>query len=370
MDKTWIEIDLNKIRKNIFLLKSQVKNDSKFIAVVKGNAYGHGLLETAKAIENSCDYLGVYDFNDAIFLKRNSISKLLVLGPTFEDELSQAIENDIEIAISTLELLQTTQKITAVKKLKVQIFADTGLGRDGFIFDDLKQVIELVKNNKNIEVTGLYTHFSAADSKAFDDYSKKQIAQLLAWKKAFNEIGINPLVHASASGGDILDNFGEEFSATRCGISIYGLWPSDEMEERFKNKINLQGALTWKTIIAEIKNVKKGSGIGYNCTHILQRDSKIAILPVGYFDGIPRHASNKGQVLINGHKAPQLGRVMMNIIVVDITDIPNVKTMDEVVIIGESKNERITAEDWARFAGTINYDVVTRLNPAIKRVYM
>lgn len=333
------------------------------MAVVKANAYGHGLMEVVNSVKNKVDYFAVYAFSDALFLRKKNITKpILVLGKIFPSQISLAIKHDIEVTVSTLDILLAAKKIFGKKKLKAHICADTGLGRDGFIFSDIKKILPLLKN-KNLEVKGLYAHFASADDSAFDDYTKKQISELLKWKKSFSEIGLKPMLHHAASAAAISSQ-AIDLDMVRVGISLYGLWPSKEIELKHKNKIKLIPALSWKVRIAEVKFLPKGRAISYNCTHILSCDSKLAVLPIGYFDGIPRISSNKSFAIVGGKKVPQIGRVTMNLIVLDVTDVADVKEGDVAEIIGK----KITADDWAMWSQSSNYEVVTRINSGVERV--
>lgn len=351
-------------------MKEKLHQGSKFMAVVKGNAYGHGLLEVAQEIKNDVDYLAVYDFLDALFLREKNIkTPILLLGRIFEENIAKALENNIEITITTFNLLEDIAKISQEKRPQIHLCVDTGIGRDGFNESDIENVLKIVTENE-ISVKGLYMHFSAADDEESDDYSQKQLQNFEKWQKSFNDLGIYPITHTSASGGIMMSSFGRKFDMARCGTSIYGLWPSNDIYRRFKDKITLNPALCFKTKIVEVKSMPKGSFIGYNQTYQLQKDSKIAILPVGYFDGVSRHGSNKMHVLINGVKCPQIGRVMMNITVIDVSEVENVKEKDLAIIIGKSEDKIITAEDCANWANTINYDITTRLSAFLKRIYI
>lgn len=367
---TWLEISKSALLNNIKEIRKNLSFKTKFIAVIKANAYGHGLLEVANIIKNKVDYLAVFDFNDAIFLRQNKITKpLLVLGRLFPEQINSAIKNNIETTITTFDILEKLQKIKLSKKLKIHICVDTGLGRDGFVLDDLEKLVKILQNKnlqRNLEITGLYAHFASADDKNFDYYTKKQIENLEKWQKAFAKIGFKPLIHHSASAASLrgLTPF-LDFDAVRVGLSLYGLYPSEEIKN--KSLINLQPVLSWKVKISEVKNMKKGEAISYGCTHILKRNAKIAILPIGYFDGISRISSNKSFALINGQKVPQIGRVTMNLIVLDVTDVKDVKIGDIVTIIGKDGDNLLTADDLAKFSETSNYEIVTRIGKHITR---
>jgi len=357
MNLTWLEISKKALLNNILQIKKQLPKKTKFMAVVKANAYGHGLLTVVEAIKNKVDYLAVFDFDDAILLRKKGVKcPILVLGRVFEEQVDLAIKYDIEVSVTTFDILKIQ------KKLKVHISMDSGLGRDGFPADDLKKVLQLIKNSKQ-KIVGLYSHFSAADEDGAKDFTQKQIAELLRWKKEFEALGLNFITHQCASAGALSSQVAEKFDLVRVGISLYGLWPSIEVKKREEKKIKLQPALSWKAQISEVKFLPKGHAISYNRTHILQHDAKLALVPTGYFDGISRVASDKAFAIVNGKKVPQIGRVTMNLIVLDVTDVKDVKAGDVATIIGDG----ISADDWGAWSATSCYEVVTRINSAIAR---
>ena len=374
MHQTWLEISKSALQNNVAEIRKILAPQTKLMAVVKANAYGHGLSQVVNIIKNKVDALAVYDFKDAIFLRGEEISQpIMVLGRLWVEQISAAIKNNIEVTVTTFDVLEELKKNASEKygekKLKVHICVDTGLGRDGFAIGEMEKLVEILQNKnlqENIELVGIYSHFAAADDSSLDYYTTNQMMVLKKWQKNFEKIGFNPLVHTSASAGT-LSGVATDFDMVRIGLSLYGFWPSKDVKVRNQNKVNLRPVLEWKVKIAEVKNMPKGSAISYNCTHILTRDSKIAVLPVGYFDGVPRIASNKAYVLVNGKKVAQIGRVTMNLIVLDVTDVKHVKEGDIATIIGCDDNETITAEDWATWSQTVNYEISTRLNSSLSR---
>jgi alanine racemase len=367
MNLTWLEISKKALLNNVSEIKKRLPKKTKFIAVVKSNAYGHGLLEVVKTVSRNVDYFAVYSFDDALLLRAKKITKpILMLGRVFSAQLFLAIKNNIELSVSNFDVLEAAQKFSGNKKISIHLCVDTGLGRDGFIFSDSKKVLQLLAH-KNIEVKGLYTHFAASDDSTFDAYTKKQVAELLKWKNALAKIDIHPLIHASSTAGTFISDFECCFDAVRIGGGIYGLWSSQEVFDLHKSETNLLPVLAWKAVIVELKQLPKGAHISYGCTFQLKRDSKIAILPVGYFDGIPRISSKKSSVLVNKIKVPQLGRVTMNMIVVDVTDVKKIKIGDIATIIGGEKNQVVSAEDWGDWSGSFNYEITTRINPNLTR---
>lgn len=357
--RTWLEVSKAALLNNISQIKKQLSPDNKFMAVVKANAYGHGLLEVAKIIQNKVDYLAVFDFDDAVFLRKQGVKKpLLVLSRIFPEQVDLAIKHDIEVTVSTFDIFSKIKK-----GLKIHIAFDTGMGRDGFILADVKKLINLIKKSP-AKLCGIYAHFAAADEKEFDDYSAKQIRDLLNFKKHLAAAKIDvALTHHAASAGAIYQKNHPEFNLVRIGVALYGLWPSSQRN----SAINLQPVLSWRAKISEVRFLPKGSAISYGCTYKLARDSKLAVIPVGYYDGISRIASNKAWMIVRGCKVRQIGRVTMNMAILDVTDLKVVKPGDVVTIIGRDKKSEITADDWADWSQTINYEVVTRLNPSIIR---
>ena len=368
--RTWVEIDTKAIAKNIARLKSFIAPKTKFLAVVKSNAYGHGIIAYAKESKKSgVDFFGVDSIEEALELRGAGIREsILVLGFVFPEQFKVAAEKNISITISSLESLRTLFFLKSKKPLKIHIKVDTGLHRQGFLGSDIEKVFrELKKTGDRIIIEGLYTHFAAMETPKYIDYSRMQIRELQKWKNVFSMVGIHPIVHSSATSG-IFFSREFHFDMVRAGISLYGLWPSNEIKE-VAPKTKLLPVLSWKSIVTEVKKVKAGERVGYDLTEKLNRDSILAVVPLGYFHGIPRSLSSKGEFLVRGKRAKIIGRVSMDMVVVDITDIKNVRQGDEVVVIGKQGGEEISAEEFAEKAGTINYEIVTRINTVIPRIY-
>lgn len=366
MKLSWLEISKNALLNNIAQIKANLNNKTKFMAVLKANAYGHGMIEVANQIKNKVDYLAVYDFEDALTLRKNNIDQpILVLGRIFIDQIEAAIANNIEVSLSNFDILTAAQKLTKNQKLLVHLCIESGMGRDGFTIEDRAKILQLLPDN-NIIVKGLYSHFAAADDSNSNDYSKQQIAILKDWQQALNNQNIKPLIHISSTAGTLLKNIPSHFDMVRIGGGLYGFLSSKELTLANKN-LGLQPVLSWKCRIIEVKNLKKGSFISYNCSFKLKKDSKIAILPVGYFDGISRITSNKSQVIIGKEKAPQIGRVTMNMIVIDVTNIKDVKSGDIATIIGGDATNKITADDWGEWSQSFNYEISTRIASILER---
>lgn len=370
--RTWIEIDKSAVRKNYNLFR-KIIDKSLFLGVVKSNAYGHSLVDFSKLLESlGVDFLGVDSIVEANSLREEKIKKpILVLGYTLPSRLKEAVSDRISITISDFESLKNIKKHkSTLKGLKVHIKVDTGMHRQGFFVSELPRLIKELKGIKEIKVEGLYTHFSGAKDPKDPKETNRQIEEFQKSVKIFEDAGYKNIIkHAGATAGVMIFP-DSSFDMARVGIGLYGMWPSKNIEEFFGKKISLEPVLSWKTIVSQIKSVKKGDGIGYDLSEKVKRDSKTAVLPIGYWHGFPRSLSGKGCVLIKGKKAKVLGRVSMDMVVVDITDIKNVKVGDEVVIIGKSGDLEITARNTAYLDETTEYEIITRLNPLIKRIFI
>jgi alanine racemase len=368
--RTWIEIDKGAIKANFESFRDFIPKRVKMLGVVKSNAYGHNLIEFAKELETlGVDFLGVDSVVEGLALRREGVkTPILILGYTLPEMIERAVDNDLEITVSNFDYFSAIKKLNLKKEIRVHIKVDTGMHRHGFQKDDVKKVIKLIKENKKIKVVGLFTHFANAKNPAFLGDTKKQTELFNKWREAFKKAGINPICHACATSGTIL--FPEaHFDMVRIGIGMYGVWPSQETEAFAKDKIKLTPALSWKTVIGEINDIKAGERIGYDFTEKLMRDSKVAVLPIGYWHGYPRALSGIGQVLVNGKYAKVLGRICMDIIMVDVTKIKGVKVGDEVVIIGSSGKETVATYDISFLIGRSDYEIITTINPLIKKIY-
>ena len=371
--RTWIEIDKKAIKHNYGVFRSLIPKETKFLAVVKSNAYGHGLIDFSKEIiKNGADFLGVDSIIEGLTLRKEGINiPILVLGYTLPELFNDAIEKNISITVSSFDTISEIKKLRINSKgiLKIHVKVDTGMCRHGFLLKDLEKVVKEIKSLKDIEVEGLYTHFSTAKDPSSPSYTRKQIKEFNIWVDAFKKAGFKPILHASATSAVIV--FPEAvFDMVRVGIGLYGVWPSRETENSFNNKFIFKPVLSWKTIIGEIKKVPKGSRVGYDGTEILEKDSTIAICPIGYWHGFLRELSCKAKVLVNGKKAKVLGRVCMDIIIIDVSNIKGIKVGDEVVIIGKSIKEQISVDEISLIISGSSYEFLTRINPLIKKFYL
>jgi len=368
--KTWIEISKDNILHNIQLLKKLLKPSTNFMVVLKSNAYGHGL----DIMNNICmqsglvDWYGVDSAKEALILRKLGNTKpILVLGYIPYKDLKKVIENNVSFVAYNIELLEYLQNKKYNKSIKIHIKIETGTSRQGIANEDLINFAKKAKENTNIKIEGIYTHYANIEDTTDSSYAMEQLKKFNENIKLLENLCIFiPIKHSACSAA--LINYPEtHFNMVRAGISLYGMWSSIETKaiaQRNNINLGLKPALTWKAHIAQIKELKANTPVSYGLTETVKRNSKIAIIPVGYWDGYDRGLSSIGEVLINNKRAKILGRICMNMMIIDITDIPETKINDEVILFGGE----ITAEEIARKIGTINYEVVTRINPLIKRI--
>jgi len=367
--RTWIEIDKRAAAQNYKVFRKMIKPETKLMAIVKSNAYGNELVGFSKMQDEfGADSFGVDSITEGLALREAGMTKpILVLGYTIHENVRVASEKNISITLSNFEALALLVKEKI--PIRVHIKIDSGMHRQGFFPKDAKKLADILLKNKHIIVEGMYTHFANAKNPSFSADTDKQAAEFKEATDIFEKAGFKFLKHASATSGAML--FPEyHFDIVRIGIGLSGLWPAKEVERALEKHIKLSPILSWKTIIAETKIVPKGDRIGYNFTETFRKDTKIAICPIGYWHGFPRALSSIGHVLVAGERARVLGRVSMDMITVDVSDIKNVNVGDEAVLIGKMGNNEVSADEFAAYADTSSYEIVTRINPKIQRVFV
>ncbi len=371
MELSRVDISKKALTHNIKTFRSLVGKDVVLAPAVKANAYGHGLIDCARVfLKAGADYLCVNALFEAKILRGAGIKcPLLIIGYTPLSDLKNLPVNT-ELVVYNPETVEKLAKIK--KKVGVHLKIETGNHRQGIELKDIPAFIRQLQRHPQLVLKGVSTHFANLEDRVNHHYALYQLKQ---FKKAIRQLensGHAPHYRHCANTAATLLLPEAHFNFVRTGIGNYGLWPSKKTQraaERAGIQAALEPALTWKTVVAQIKDVKKGGLIGYGCTYEMPENGTIAVLPVGYYDGFVRLLSNRGSVLIRGKKAPVIGRVCMNMIMVDITDIPGVKLEDEAVLIGKQGKEEITAEMMAEWSQTINYEVTTRINERIPRVY-
>lgn len=368
---TWVEINLDAIAHNVRAVRKKIGEDIEILAVVKADAYGHGAIETSRVLlKNGVKLLGVAIPEEGIELRKAGINaSIIILGSLLPEQLDSVVAFSLTPTICdrfiAKELSYRAQKL--LKKLKVHVKIDTGMGRLGVWHEDAVNLIKEIKHLNNLEIEGIYTHLATSDEKD-KGFAYEQIGLFINVLKQLDAQNIHiPLKHAANSGA-ILDIPASYFNTVRPGLVLYGLYPSNEVSR----SIRLQPAMTFKTRIAYIKDVQKGVTIGYGRTYKTSKQSTVATLPVGYVDGYSRSFSNRGEVIVNGYRAPIIGRVCMDQCIIDVSDIPDVSVGNEVILYGKSASggaEEISIETAASLIGTIPYEIVCTIGKRVPRVY-
>jgi len=371
MRATRAEVKLNNIAFNIKQIKNRVGKTVKIMGVVKANAYGHGIIEVSKYISQTnqfVDYLGVAIIEEAILLRENNITcPILVFTSPFEYQAEEYVKYNIEPAVSNIKIAQFLENVAATNNIKIPIHVkvDTGMGRLGI---DIKSAAAFVKElvkYEHLETKALFSHFASSDEKdkTFARIQLNKFKELKVFLTQVEEMKI-PLFHFANSAA-ILDIEDSYFDMVRPGISMYGYYPSHETTE----SLDLKPALSLKSKISFVKTVDANTSISYNRRYFTQSKTKIITVPIGYADGLYRQLTNKGYMLIKDNKFKISGTVCMDQIMIDIGTSLNVKEGDDVIIIGEDNNTKITAWDIADIVETIPYEVCCSISNRVPRVY-
>lgn len=367
----WAEINLDNLAFNMRQIRSKAKSKD-IIAVVKADAYGHGALDIAPVLlENGATSLAVAVVSEGVELRRGGIEcPIMVLGFTPPSLMDDLVKYDIQQTVFSYSYAKELSAIAEKnhKKAKIHIAVDTGMGRIGFM-PNKESVEEVLKISKlpNIEVQGIFSHFSTADEKD-KEYTDYQLSKFNEFYDALSKVGVKIKIRHIANSAAIIELPKTHFEAVRPGIILYGYYPSEEVD---KSNIQLKPVMELKTNIAHIKKIPSGYYISYGRKFKSTRETVVATLPVGYADGYTRLLFNKAKVIINGQFAPVVGRICMDQCMVDVTNIKGeIKVGDEVILIGEKGEISINADHIAEMLGTINYEVVCMISKRVPRVYI
>lgn len=371
-----ITVSTEALRSNAKLLSDMVA-PVKSAFVVKGNAYGHGLCETALAIESMASRLCVFNVEEAVALRDGGVTApILILGPIPHDELADALNAKAEIALWDTgayvhHLAETARKLR--KSVRAHIKINTGLNRLGLEPDELADAVEDYAKLPDLEIVGVFSHLSSAEE-IDSPYTMHQLDRFTKASTSaaplFARAGTQPIQHLAASAAAMLWPQ-TRLDMVRFGIALYGLWPSPQTRLAANGaSLDLAPALSYHTELVAARYVSSGDAIGYGTSFHAPRGMNVGVIPLGYADGIPRALSNKGAVLVNGARCLIVGRVAMNMTFVDLTNAPSARAGEKVTLIGCDAEEHVTADDWANWSDTINYEIVARLPSTLKRTYV
>ncbi len=373
---SWVEISRERLTNNVLRFKEHIGQNVKLCAVLKANAYGHGLLEASKVVVSAgADWIAVNSIEEAAKLRDGGLQDpILCLGYVPLSALEQAVELDIRLTVFNM---QTVERLAAAagklgRAARVHIKVETGTNRQGVKGEDLLRMAQAVGRHGCLILEGISTHYANIEDVTEHGFAEQQLGNFHSAIDLLDRNGISvPVKHTACTAAAIL--FPKTlFNLARIGIGLYGLWPSKETRiSALQAGIalnQLEPVLTWKTRVAQLKMLSPGDMIGYGCTDLATQITQIAVLPVGYFEGYDRRLSSIGYVLIRGLRAPVRGRICMDMIMVDVTNIPGVTLEDEAVLLGPQGGDAVSAEIIASKIGSINYEVVSRINPQIPRI--
>lgn len=368
----WVELDRTAPEHNLRQLRAGAAPGVISCAVVKSNAYGHGAAQVASLLP-SAEWFGVNSLEEGQELRGHGVTRpILLLGHVALEELEAAVEADLALTVYNRETITRLSSLASLPRpARIHVKVDTGTARQGVLPHDLEDYLGLVKRSRNLSLEGISTHFANIEDTLNHDYAEMQISRFKAALEVVDRtVGRPPFVHTACTAAALLFS-STHFTMLRTGIGLYGLWPSRETLLAAREKggalRDFHPVLTWKTRIVQVKTIAEGSFVGYGCSYKTMRKTVLGVLPVGYADGYDRALGNRAHVLVRGRRAPVIGRICMNLCMVDLTDVPGARLEDEVVLLGRSGEEEIAAETMAEWAGTINYEIVARISPILPR---
>ena len=366
-ERFYAKVKLDNIGRNIDFVRNTISEETMIMAVIKANAYGHGAVEVAHYLSKKADWFGVATLDEALELRDNSISEpILILGAIMPYEFETAVKNGITVTICDTERAEELNSIAGQlgEIADVHIKVDTGMSRIGFSADS-KSVAEVkrISQMPNLNLSGIFSHFAKADE--LNKSSAEHQVEIFEWfvSELDREGVIIPIKHLSNSAA--IMEMDCRYNMVRMGIMLYGLCPSDEMNKDYE----LYPAMELISHISFLKNLPENCGISYGHTFITDKPMKVATVPVGYADGYPRSLSNKAEVLIHGKRCKILGRICMDQMMVDVSDIEEVSLGDEVILVGSSGGDTITVDEVAFLAGSFNYEFVCGIGARVPRVF-
>lgn len=373
--RTWIEVDERALVANLNVLRSLTAPGARFCAVVKANAYGHGLRETAQILaRNGVDAFAVDSLDDGLLLRSLFPSAVvLVAGYVMRERLAEAVRANLSLTVYDRETIRALEEIAAgdARRAIVHLKLETGTNRQGVLLEGLPDILEALRVCPHVSLEGVSTHFANIEDPVDTRFATLQLTRFQEALASIRAAGVDPsLVHCACSAALILYP-DTHFSMVRAGISLYGHWSAPETQLaaiKHMVKCDLTPVLSWKTRVAQVKQVPAGVPVGYGLSETTRKPTRLAILPVGYWDGYDRSLSSVGEVLIAGNRCKVVGRVCMNMLMVDASSVPHLAPEQEAVLIGRGGRHHVTAEEIAARTGTIAYEVLARINPTLPRI--
>ena len=370
-NRVYATVNLDAVADNMKEMAGNLPSGTGMIGVVKADGYGHGSVPVAMAVDPYVRGFAVATVEEGVILRRHGIGKMiLVLGVTHPDQYGELIRYQIRPTVFTLRQAERLSELACREgvRAKLHLAVDTGMSRIGMEPDETSaEMVLSMSRLPGIEIEGMFTHFARADERDKES-ARAQLAAYLNFSELLKSRGIEiPLKHCSNSAGIVEGLPSNSLDLVRAGISIYGLYPSDEVD---RETVHLTPVMELKSRISYIKTIRPGTPVSYGGTFVARRPTRIATIPVGYGDGYPRSLSSRGSVLIRGRRAPILGRVCMDQFMVDVTDIPEAEEEDEVTLIGRDGGDQISVEELARLGGGFHYELICDLGKRVPRVYL
>lgn len=369
-DRVYAKIHLDYIEENMKAMQKNLAPGTKMIGVVKADGYGHGAVPVAKTIDPYVCGYAVAAAEEAFQLRKHGITKgILVLGVTPESQYERAVKEEIRMAVFRLERAEKLSElaISMGTKAKIHIAVDTGMSRIGLMpTEESADLVKKIGALPGIEIEGMFTHFARADERD-KTAAMEQLGKFRAFGEMVKARGVKiPVMHCSNSAG-IVDIKDANMDAVRAGITVYGLYPSDEVD---KTQVPLKPAMELKSFVTYIKEIAPKTAVSYGGTFVAEKTMKIGTVGIGYADGYPRNVSGKGHVLILGKRVPILGRVCMDQLMIDLTNVPEAEEGDEVTLLGRDGNEVITMEELAASCGGFHYEIPCVIGKRVPRVFV
>ena len=375
LHRSYCEIDTSALKHNMTTLKRGLAKGAEIAAVVKSNAYGHGVNIAWRAfVEGGATWLCVDSLHEAQDLRNDGYDgNLFVMGHMPPEHAAEAVALNVRLMVYDRAQIDALGAASSAQTRSVRLIVklETGTQRQGLLPKDALELIQYMGRYPYLIFEGTCTHFANIEDTTDHSFANQQLRLFKEYNDFLTENGHAPRLRTIANSAAGILWPDTHCELVRAGITCYGMWPSTECYVSAKllgKDVDLKPALTWKTVVAQVKDVPTGSCIGYGCSYQVTHPTRLVVLPVGYYDGYDRALSNLAHVLIRGHRAPIRGRICMNMCMADVTDIPGVEAGDEVVLLGAQGNERISAEQLAQWSGTINYELTTQIQTSVPRI--